>query len=421
MAFHPQTDGLSERKNQWVEQYLRLVTSSQPEDWSTRPPIATAVHNNRKNATTGLSPNQILLGYETTLIPSSFTETNNQAALIRTERMAQSQTQAIEAINRTGHNLTIPPSQFKVNDRVWLDPKNLCLPYQTTKLPPNHPGPFRITKEISPGAYQLSLPASWAIHDVFHASLLLPYQENAVHGPNFSKPPPDLIQGTEEYEVEHLVNHRRHGRSRTLQYFMKWKGYPKSDNTWEPAQNIHAPDLLKKYHQRYPLQDKSKRKSKRKASSRLYTNTLCRTPQTNPRPVLTRSLSPQVPTTTRSRLPPNSLSMSLGKSSAKPPSATRRSRSQSRRARGSTSSTTATAPLRMQLRLLRGSQLPSRTERASTSSASYSFRSRSPSYENEPTTAPVTTTPTRSAPTSWQLQSGSASTWGSSQTPPSPV
>ena len=79
-AFHPQTDGLSERKNQWVEQYLRLVTSSQPEDWSTWLPIATAVHNNRRNATTGLSPNQILLGYETTLIPTSHVETNNVAA-----------------------------------------------------------------------------------------------------------------------------------------------------------------------------------------------------------------------------------------------------------------------------------------------------------------------------------------------------
>jgi len=80
-AFHPQTDGLSERKNQWVEQYLRLVMSSQPEDWSTWLPIATAVHNNRRNATTGLSPNQILFSYETTLIPSSFSEMNNQATL----------------------------------------------------------------------------------------------------------------------------------------------------------------------------------------------------------------------------------------------------------------------------------------------------------------------------------------------------
>ncbi len=75
-AFHPQTDGLSEQKNQWVEQYLHLVTSSQPEDWSVWLLIASAVHNNRRNTTTGLSPNQILFGYETTLIPPSSNETN---------------------------------------------------------------------------------------------------------------------------------------------------------------------------------------------------------------------------------------------------------------------------------------------------------------------------------------------------------
>jgi len=44
-AFHPQTDGLSERKNQWVEQYLRLLTAGQQEDWSKWLSIATAVHN----------------------------------------------------------------------------------------------------------------------------------------------------------------------------------------------------------------------------------------------------------------------------------------------------------------------------------------------------------------------------------------
>ena len=153
MAFHPQTNGLSEQKNQWVEQYLHLVTSSQPEDWSIWLPITLAVHNNQRNTTTGLSPNQILLRYETTLIPSSSKETNNQAALECTEQMSQSRAQAIEAINRVSNNLGVPPSQFKVNDRVWLDAKNLQLPYQTTKLAPKCYGPFRISKEVSPVAY----------------------------------------------------------------------------------------------------------------------------------------------------------------------------------------------------------------------------------------------------------------------------
>ena len=78
-AFHPQTDGLSERKNQWVEQYLRLVTSTSPEAWTDWISIATAIHNNRRNATTKLSPNQILLGYETKLIPAGTGESTNEA------------------------------------------------------------------------------------------------------------------------------------------------------------------------------------------------------------------------------------------------------------------------------------------------------------------------------------------------------
>src|SRR5229473_5312546 len=96
-----------------------------------------------------------------------------------------------------------------------------------------------------------------------------------------------------------------------LQYFVKWKGYPKSDNTWEPAQNIHAPDLLKKYHQHYPLKDKKGGGTEKRVSSQLCTNTLCRMLRTNLLPVpSTNSLFLHRRTTIRSPLLHNSLSMS---------------------------------------------------------------------------------------------------------------
>ena len=79
-VFHPQTDGLSERKNQWIEQYLRTVTSANPKDWMQWLALASAVHNNRKNATTGLSPNQILIGYEPQLTPETSAPSNNDLA-----------------------------------------------------------------------------------------------------------------------------------------------------------------------------------------------------------------------------------------------------------------------------------------------------------------------------------------------------
>ena len=62
-AFHPQTDGLSENKNQWVELFLRHLTSAQQDDWAKWLPIATATHNHYSNATTKVAPSEALLGY----------------------------------------------------------------------------------------------------------------------------------------------------------------------------------------------------------------------------------------------------------------------------------------------------------------------------------------------------------------------
>jgi hypothetical protein len=80
LAFHPQMDGISERANQWVEQYLRLVASSSPEDWTHWLTIASTVHNDRVNQTLGISPSQALLGYNVTLTPKESTTTSNQSA-----------------------------------------------------------------------------------------------------------------------------------------------------------------------------------------------------------------------------------------------------------------------------------------------------------------------------------------------------
>jgi len=252
-AFHPQTDGLSERKNQWVEQYLHLVANAQQGDWSRWLTVASAVHNDHVNATLGTTPIEILLGYRPILHPEQSLETNNQAAEERLETMARKRAQAIAAINKVANENAPPTEQFKVGDQVWLEASHLKLPYHTPKLAPRRQGPFRINKIISPIAYQLALPLSWGIHNVFHASLLLPYKETTVHGPNFERPPPDLIEDAEEYEVEMIVNHQHYGRQRQLQYLLKWKGYPSSDNTWEPEGNVHAEDLVKEYHRRHPL------------------------------------------------------------------------------------------------------------------------------------------------------------------------
>ncbi len=65
-------------------------------------------------------------------------------------------------------------------------------------------------------------------------------------------PPPDLINGEEEYKVERVINSQQFGRRRQVQYLVKWKGYPNSDNQWIKWQDVNAPDLIVEYQRENP-------------------------------------------------------------------------------------------------------------------------------------------------------------------------
>jgi hypothetical protein len=123
-----------------VEQYLRLTTNSAQTDWSDWLGIATTVHNNHKNATINIAPSEALLGYTPRLHPVDPPPSLNQHVEDRKQTALERRAQAVEAINRTAHQT--PPPQFKVDQEVWLEAKNLQLPYQTPKLAPKRHGPF---------------------------------------------------------------------------------------------------------------------------------------------------------------------------------------------------------------------------------------------------------------------------------------
>ncbi len=105
---------------------------------------------------------------------------------------------------------------------------------------------------MSPVNYRLKLPTQWSIHDIFHIDLLTPYHKMVLHRPNYSRLPPDLVKNQEEYEIEKILDSWRFSRGRKLQYLVKWKGYPDSDNEWVNKKDIHADEAIREFKNQNP-------------------------------------------------------------------------------------------------------------------------------------------------------------------------
>ena len=64
------------------------------------------------------------------------------------------------------------------------------------------------------------------------------------------------MDGEEEFEVEKIIDMKQMGRGHKTYYLIKWKGYPTSDNSWEPRENIHAEELIREFQNRDPRRRK---------------------------------------------------------------------------------------------------------------------------------------------------------------------
>ena len=123
--------------------------------------VATLVHNNSANVMTSFPPGQLLVGWELPLTPEQGAKSNNLMAEQHTENLCNNRTLEIEALNKVAQKNTLTDAQWNPGQMVWLKAKNLSLPYGTIKLALRQHGPFKITKVISPVAYQLELPCQW--------------------------------------------------------------------------------------------------------------------------------------------------------------------------------------------------------------------------------------------------------------------
>ena len=252
-AYHPRTDGQSERNNQWVETYLRFFTNHRQTDWATHLPLAEFAHNNWRNETTKNTPFFLLMGYHPRA-DGHYAASSSPLVEQRLDDLLRARKDALTHMTRAQQSWVKhrDTPKYEVGDRVWLDGRNLRTDQPTSKLAPRRHGPFTISQVMSSVSYRLELPHQWRIHPVFHIDLLTPYRETKMHGDNYQRPPPELIDNEEEFEVEAILDSRRFGRGRKLQYLVKWLGYPSSDNQWEDADKVHANELIGEFQRQHP-------------------------------------------------------------------------------------------------------------------------------------------------------------------------
>jgi len=253
-AYHPQTDGQTERTNRTLKTYLRIYSNTNQNNWISLLPMAQLAYNNKEAEATGRTPFYANHGRHPHLFERTLpTETKAAEA----EEMAQSiqkiheemKTKMEEKQQKSiayNNQKRKKAPQLERGDKAYLLTKNLRTTRPSKGLDHVKVGPFLVLERLGPVNYRLQLPSDARIHSVFHVSLLEPADPDTPLQETFYY----QADQEEEFEVEKILNHRSYN---PREYLVKWKGYPESENTWEPEDNLqNCQQLLRSYKQRNP-------------------------------------------------------------------------------------------------------------------------------------------------------------------------
>jgi hypothetical protein len=280
-AYHPQTDGNTERVNRVMEDMLRHFVDSNQTNWDKLLPLVEFAINsshhdslafvNAEGRVQKYTPFQLNYGR------TPHSPLKSVASIVAGKRDAPGVVQfmhelqeahkhAKTAIEAAQQRQKLYADQrrrsvdFKLGQRVLLSTKNISIKMLgTPKLLPKYIGPFKVVDKVNDVAYKLDLPACLKIHNVFHVSLLEEYRSRDQGGKVQPPPIPELVDGHLEYEVEQILLHEyrdkaiRKGKHsckkiQELRYLVKWAGYGIEHNTWEPAANCqNCPDKVQQY------------------------------------------------------------------------------------------------------------------------------------------------------------------------------
>uniref|UniRef100_A0A3B3QR72 Gypsy retrotransposon integrase-like protein 1 n=1 Tax=Paramormyrops kingsleyae TaxID=1676925 RepID=A0A3B3QR72_9TELE len=252
-AYHPQSNGLAERRNREVAKALRLMTRHDPTKWA---PSLTWVEyslNSRINPATNLSPFQCVLGFQPPLFPWDSPACSVPSVESwyqdskRTWRAVKEALQSrAEVLKTKADRRRRPGFPIRIGQRVWLSTKNLRIP-GCKKFTVRYIGPFPVIQRVGPVAVKLQLPKIYRISPTFHISLLKPVHYS-LHRQDIrpAEDMPPVPPSTPAWKISGVVDsHRRQGQ---LQYLVDWMGADTKERSWVSSREVEDKHLNSRFH-----------------------------------------------------------------------------------------------------------------------------------------------------------------------------
>ncbi|KAL0544935.1 hypothetical protein IC582_020065 [Cucumis melo] len=257
-AFHPQTDGQTERLNQVLEDMLRACALEFPGSWDSHLHLMEFAYNNSYQATIGMAPFEALYG-KCCRSPVCWGEVGEQRLM--GPELVQSTNEAIQKIRSRMHtaqsrqksyaDVRRKDLEFEIGDKVFLKvaPMRGVLRFERRgKLSPRFVGPFEILERIGPVAYRLALPPSLStVHDVFHVSMLRKYVPNPSHVVDYEPLEIDENLSYVERPVEVLAREVKTLRNKEIPLVkVLWRNHRVEEATWEREDDMRSryPELF---------------------------------------------------------------------------------------------------------------------------------------------------------------------------------
>lgn len=188
-AYHPETDGSTERANRTIAQMIRQCVGPNQRDWASKLPAIEFAINSARSESTGYAPFFLNSGRMPRSMIWDFAEQTEYpgvrvfAQRLKTAIMAARDSILAARIKQTrSANRKRQQSPFELGDLVYVSTRNLTFPKNLArKFIPKFVGPYKILEDFKNNSYRLALPSRMkqrGIHDVFHSSLL------RIHVPN---------------------------------------------------------------------------------------------------------------------------------------------------------------------------------------------------------------------------------------------